>query len=422
MIDRFISPETTNVFNIHIPSVKVCQCSDVPLYRIDGGVQPLIKLDVFFQAGDAWANNALIPNFTNALVLESTKKHTSHELAEALDFMGAEINPLNGSKYSCFSLISLTKYFPDAIKILTEMLNEPLFSEEDFVVYRNNMKKQFFVDIQDVSYQARRYFKALLFGKEHPYGKIVDENDFDFIVPEQLKDYFTRLYHKKNVQLFISGDMNNEVLNILNRHFTLMDGTFPHFNLPSVVASSSMSRTIKMEHAIQSAIRIGKTVIPKSHPDYPALQIATTVLGGYFGSRLMQVLREEKGYTYGVGTALVNYDEISYFVVATEVAKEATYDAINCIYHEIDKLCTEEISSTEMENVRSYLLGEFLRSMDGPFNIMETYKAVHNINLTMEYYTYYLDVLTHIQPRKILEVANRYLVNDFIEVIAGDIE
>jgi predicted Zn-dependent peptidase len=421
MVNRSIPPKTNILSAIPVPQVEPFQLQEAPLFVIGGSKQPLIKLDIVFKAGEVYTDTPLKAIFTNTLMLESTQKHTAIELAESLDFIGAEINPFVGNQYSSFSLITLTKHFQPALEILTEMLNEPLFSEADFTVFRDNHHKQFSIDMQNVSYIARRHFKTLLFGKEHPYSRIIHENDFENIATKQLKDLFARLYNKNNVRIFISGDVNNHIINILNNSFDLRKGNAIIPETPAIEPSHSVSQIIKKDDAVQSAIRIGKIVISKTHPDYPALQIATTVLGGYFGSRLMQVLREEKGYTYGVGASLVSLKEFGYFVVATEVAKDVTHDAVNCIYKEIEKLCTEEISSEELENVRSYLFGEFLRLFDGPFNIMESFKAVNDVNQGMDYYSYYLDVLTHIQPHKILETANRYLLKNYTEVIVGNV-
>jgi zinc protease len=123
---------------------------------------------------------------------------------------------------------------------------------------------------------------------------------------------------------------------------------------------------ILKDDAIQSAIRIGRIVVDKKHKDYFGLQILDTVLGGYFGSRLMTNIREDKGYTYGIGSACAVLEDAAYFFVTTEVAKEVKEDTIKEIYFELNRLTTDLIPADELERVKNYMLGEFSASVRWP--------------------------------------------------------
>jgi predicted Zn-dependent peptidase len=135
----------------------------------------------------------------------------------------------------------------------------------------------------------------------------------------------------------------------------------------------------------------------------------------------MQELRERKGYTYGIGAFTMSLKETGYIVITTEVASNVTNLAIQSIYEVIEHFCTHLISHEEMENARAYLMGEFLRTFDGSFNILEAFKAMDDLGLGMEQYSHFLDVLKHITPEEILSIAQRYLSNGYSEVVVGQI-
>jgi len=421
MKDRSIIPSIKKIIDIPIPQVQTCSLADIPCSLITGATQPLIKLDISFAAGEAFNQNPLTSIFTNAMLLESTNKHSNTEIAEMLDFLGAEIIPSNGMIYSNLSMICLSKHFNKAWDILLELISSPKFDENDFNTLKANKRKQFQIELNNVNQLSRRAFKQTLFGKNHPYGRLYELNDFDLLTTKQLNEHYQRLYTKNNARIFISGDVMEEHLKYIenNIYFTNSNHTLP--SIPKLNPSTPQKIFIKKENSVQSAIRIGKLTISKHHPDFYALQIAITLLGGYFGSRLMQELRERRGYTYGIGAFTISLKETGYIVITTEVASKHTQNAINAIYEVIHQFCSEKVSNEELDHARSYLMGEFLRTFDGCFNIMEAYKSVNDINLGMEHFEQYLNHLKTISPEEILAIAQRYLKNGYSEVVVGNL-
>jgi predicted Zn-dependent peptidase len=221
------------------------------------------------------------------------------------------------------------------------------------------------------------------------------------------------------MRIFISGDLMNQHIKHIENHFQFSNQASNIPPIPNNFNYKPQNLFIPKEGVFQSAIRIGKLTIPKQHPDYHALQIATTILGGYFGSKLMQELRERKGYTYGIGAFTLSLKETGYIVITTEVASKVTNDAIRAIYEVIDNFCTHLISNEEMDNARAYLIGEFVRTFDGSFNIIEAFKAMNDLGLGMEQYAQFLEKLKNITPEEILFVAQRYLKDGYSEVIVG---
>jgi len=322
--------------------------------------------------------------------------------------------------YSSFSMITLTKHFGKALEIINEILTEPKFDENDFNKLIENKKKQFLIDLENVNFVARREFKKILFGENTRYGKLYNEDDFTKLNIRQLQEHFDRLYNKSNLRLFMSGDVGNENLKLVHEKLLLKAGK-PQTDFSFNPANYSEPRKIFIEkkNALQSAIRMGKLVVPLQHEDYYPLQIAVALLGGYFGSRLMQELRENKGYTYGIGAFTVSLQETGYVVITTEVGSSVTNEAIKSVYQVIDDFCSVPVSEEELNNARSYLMGEYLRNFDGCFNTMEAVKSLDDIGLGLDQYDKYWKVLNEITPEKIYQISSRYLKNGYHQVVVG---
>jgi predicted Zn-dependent peptidase len=146
---------------------------------------------------------------------------------------------------------------------------------------------------------------------------------------------------------------------------------------PAPVAESRRYGFARQEGAVQSALRMGIVLFPRNHPDFVPMQIVAAALGGYFSSRLVKNLREDRGYTYGAYAAMVNLQQAGYMAVSTEVATEATDDAIAQIFIEIDRLRQERVGSRELQTVKNIMVGEVLRIIDGPFGVADV--AIENI-------------------------------------------
>jgi len=176
----------------------------------------------------------------------------------------------------------------------------------------------------------------------------------------------------------------------------------------------------KMENQVQSSIRLGHISIPKNHPDYEELQVLGTLLGGFFGSRLMKNIREEKGFTYGIYGGFYGMKEKGYFMVSTDVANEYVDATLEEIYKEIQRIQNEKVTEEELQVVKNYMLGNLLSSMETPFQIADTLSLLKLNNLTVEHLKKTFQLIKNIKIERIMELANQYInLNNMIVVIAG---
>jgi zinc protease len=193
--------------------------------------------------------------------------------------------------------------------------------------------------------------------------------------------------------------------------------------VPQYKISTARTREnlIVKEKVSQSSLRIGKILFNKTHPDFHGLQVLNTLLGGYFGSRLMTNIREDKGFTYGIGSALVSMHHSGYFFITSEVGVDMCNRAIEEIYHEIKKLRTQKISKNELDLVRSYMTGNFLRSIDGPFAIADRFLGIYEYGLSYDYYDRLINTIKTITPTQLAELSEKYLREDsMIELVVGN--
>jgi predicted Zn-dependent peptidase len=251
---------------------------------------------------------------------------------------------------------------------------------------------------------------AMMFGDKHPYGRSGSPEEVSNINRDKIIDFYQRYYHSQNASIFVAGNILEEDIQIIQQHLSpsrqIIVTPQKEYQITPI---KEHIQEIEREQSTQASIRLGKVLFSNQHPDFIDLHIATTVLGGYFGSRLMNNLREDKGYTYGVGSYLIPYLRSGFFGISTEVGLEHCDAAVNEIYNELDKLHQQTISEEELLRVKNYLTGTYLKNFDGPFNIMNQYTSLVSQNLTQDYTQKYLDSITQITSSRIQELFETYL-------------
>jgi zinc protease len=237
-----------------------------------------------------------------------------------------------------------------------------------------------------------------------------------------LNSFINTILLRENCSIVISGLVKEETLQLLNQLFG--DGWNNDKPTPKkeieFTTTKQRVHLIEKADAVQSAIRIGRVLFNRTHPDYFGMQVLNAVLGGYFGSRLMNNIREDKGYTYGIGSAVASLQQGGYFFIATEVGVDVCASAIQEIYFELKKLREELIPIEELDLVKNYLLGTFVRSVDGAFAMSEKFNSILEYGLGYDYFDAYLHTIRTISPERLQHLAITYLQEkDLIELVVG---
>lgn len=426
MLDRTAAPAFKTIDKIDILKAERSQLDNgIPVFKINAGSQELTKVELVFPAGMYQQDRTLVASSANTLLENGTSKYNAREISENIDFYGSFLELSVGQDFATVCLYSLNKYLSESLVYIEDIVKNSIFPQQEIDIHLANKKQKHLINSQKVSSLVRRRFSELLFGEKHPYGIDVKVSDFDTLTQKHILDFYKSHYTSGNCFIVAAGHLPANLNEILNQRF----GTSPWGSgtntIKGAVAPQSTSQQkhlVEKADAIQSAIRVGRILFNKTHPDYFKFQVLNTVLGGYFGSRLMANIREDKGYTYGIGSGLTSLLHSGYFYITTEVGADVTSKALDEIYKEIKLLRDDLIGEEELETVRNYILGQFLRSVDGPFSLAEKFKAIHEFGLDYSYYEKYTHTVKTVTSKELRDLANQYLQEkDLIECVAGKI-
>ncbi len=422
-LDRTKQPKTEKIGDIHFIKPQ-CLAMDngIPLYVLKTGDEQIVRVDFLFHAGTYFQNQPLVASSTNALLKEGSNNYTAYKIAETLDHYGAAFFNNINEDFATLSFMTLKKHFFKVLPVIADIIKYPVFDERELEIYLMNKKKEFLINSQKVSVMAKKGFLESLFGEEHPYGLKIKEEHFNNLKRGQLARFHKDFYHLANLKIMISGDVGDDEIKLLNDFFATGNWKGETPEVGKLIDRISDQKKIRIEKpgALQSAIRIGGKSVNKRHEDYMSMMFLNKLFGGFFGSRLMKNIREEKGYTYGIYSLLISLDHSGYFCVVSEVGKEYLSNVLEEIYKEIRKLKDEKVDDDELDLVKNYYLGELTRLFSGLFSIVEAYKTVILYGLDFDYYEKFIDMVKEINGDDIRELAKKYLdEKQFIEVVAG---
>lgn len=423
--DRKIMPEINGMvdFDIMKPQVEIMP-NGMKLNVIDVGSEDVIRFDLVIGSGQIDQSFPLQAMFVNRMLREGTKSMTSAEIAEKLDYYGAWLDLSSSVNCGFVTLYSLGKYFDITIEILARMVKEAVFPERELRVVADANKQQFLVNSQRVDVMSRKEINKVLFGKDHPLGKFAEAGDYDAIGVEMLKDFYGRHYHSGNCTVYVSGKVTGKVLDSIRNHFGMEkwgNVSEKHVVLmPDPHPLDGKRFFLEKADAMQSSLKMGCFFPERGHEDYHDLRVMTTLLGGYFGSRLMSNIREDKGYTYGIAAGMVSYPGSTLMVVSTEAANEYIEPVIKEVYAEMALLQNEKVPQEELEMVKNYMLGDLCRAYEGAFSIPDAWIFVQTADLKEDFFEKSVESVKNITAGRIMELAQKYLLPEkMVEVVAG---
>jgi zinc protease len=423
MLNRTIQPTVNPIEYIDIVKAKNRLLTNgIPVNFVDAGTQDVVKIDFIFEAGTWFQTTNMVASICNSMLEEGSKNYHAEEIAEKFDFYGAYLQLSIDQNQGFVNIITLGKYLPEILEVTEDLIKRSVFPEYELEVLMAKNKQKWQLENEKVRTLCQKKFTQVMFGNAHPYALNNKLEDFDCVRRDELLEFYKKYYHSGNCQILVAGKVDETVLELLNKHFGGSDWQQEKAASPDYAIQPDQQKRHHVEKAngIQSAIRVGKFWVPKSHPDFHGLSVLTTILGGYFGSRLMTNIREEKGYTYGIGSFILTLKQANYLVISAEVGNEYIEPTLTEITSEMRRLQTELVSDNELETVKSYLLGEFLRDFDGPFALAGSFKAINDFDLNYTFYDEALKVLRNITSAEIMALAQQYLnPEDFYTVVAG---
>ncbi|KQR71252.1 pitrilysin family protein [Pedobacter sp. Leaf176] len=421
MLNRTQAPDFKQVSAINfIQPEKAVLDNGIPVFAIHSGEQDLVRIEFLFDNVNWTIEKPLQAIAVNAMLNNGTNKLSSKEIAESIDFYGAFFQTEYGQDQSTVTLYSLNKHLASVLPIVKDVLSYSQFPQKELDIYIQNQKQKLQVNLQKNDILSRKEFSHALFG-DTAYGVDIQLKHYDAVKRDDLVDYFKAAYTPNNCTIVVAGKFDEKSFSLLNEQFgkdwETSNSVKNNFNFNTLKKNEVYK---EKSESLQSAIRIGRLVVNRKHEDFAGLQILNCVLGGYFGSRLMNNIREDKGYTYGIGSGIVSLQSAGYLFIATEVGADVCAPALTEIYREIELLKNELVEEEELELVRNYMLGSMLGSLENVFSHADKFKNIYFSGLNYNYYENYINTVKTITAEEIKDLANKYLtIETFTEVVVG---
>jgi predicted Zn-dependent peptidase len=422
MLDRKIAPAIVDAVNFQLklkPYQKIVLKNGVEVYTIDAGAEEVMAIEWVFQAGNSQEDQNLVAATTNFLLRNGTSKRSAFEINEHFEYFGSYLNRACYNETATLSLHCLTKHVGELLPVIKELITDSVMPQHELEIYQQNMKQRLKVSLKKSDFIAGRLMDVYLYGENHPYGKYSSAEEFDALQREQLLAFYKKYYQEGKLIMFIAGKLPAYLEQLLNQHFgDLPNNTIEEKQTPLIHATEKKYRVTNDPNGVQGSIRIARPFPNRHHPDFLKVQMLNALFGGFFGSRLMSNIREDKGYTYGIHSYLQNHVQHSAWMVSTEAGKDVCEAAITEVYKEMKDLREELVDEEELLLVRNYMMGSILGDLDGPFQIIARWKNIVLNNLTEQYFYDSINTIKTISAEELQQLAQKYLrEEDFYELV-----
>lgn len=421
-INRKKAPKIVDAVNFDLrlkEAEKYSLDNGIDVYAINAGAEEVLSVEWVFFAGNWQEEQNLVAATTNFLLRNGTSSRTAFQINEHFEYYGSYLNRACYNETANITLHCLNKHIGELLPVVKELIMDSVFPQEELDIYKQNMKQRLKVNLKKSEFVAGRLIDVYLFGEKHPYGKYSSLEDFDALIKEDLIPYYKNYYQQGKLILFVAGRIPADMGSQLNKHF----GDLPN-NLRGLKGNTVMPETQKKwritndANGVQGSIRIARPFPNRHHPDFLKVQVLNALFGGFFGSRLMSNIREDKGYTYGIHSYLQNHLHESAWMVSTEAGKDVSEATIEEVYKEMKLLREELVGEEELLLVRNYLMGGILGDLVGPFQVIARWKNLVLNEQTSQYFYDSINTIRTISAEELQSLANKYLQpEEFYELV-----
>ena len=424
MLDRKIIPTIEEAVHFDL-QLKNCDRfaldNKVPVYAMNAGAQDVVMVEWVFDAGNWYDKQPMVAATTNFLIKNGTTSKTAYQINDFFEFHGAYLNRSCYNETASITLHCLSKHLETLLPVVREIIETSIFPEEELAIYIQNQKQRLSVNLQKCDFIANRLIDEYLFGINHPYGTYSNAEDYDALTTDAIKAFYKQYYLNGSCKIFVAGKMPTGYESMLNKAF----GTLPlHADTPVVVehpivtAAQKKVEIINDENGVQGAIRMARPFPNRHHPDFQKAHVLNTLFGGFFGSRLMSNIREDKGYTYGIHSYFQNHVHASAWMISTEAGRDVCAATITEVLKEMELLRNELVDMEELNLVRNYMIGSLLGDLDGPFQLIGRWKNYVLNGLDENYFYKSIETIKSVTPQELQRLANIYLQpDDFYELV-----
>jgi predicted Zn-dependent peptidase len=423
MLNRTIAPQIKDAIDYKItlrPYTKFLLSNGAPVYYINDGAEEVAMIEFVFKAGNYYEDKNTIAAATNYLIKNGTRNRSAFEITEFFEYYGAFLDRQCNNETASITLHCLSRHLKELLPVIRELITDSIFPENELAIFQQNSIQRLSVNLLKCDFVANRFIDEYLYGPNHPYGKVSNKEDIEAIQKEDMVSFFKKYYLQSDCCIFSAGKLPPDFETLLESHF----GDLPlHENMITPTHTREFASEKKHfinndKNGVQGAIRIGRPFPNRKHPDYKKAVVLNTLFGGYFGSRLMSNIREEKGYTYGIRSFFQNHISENAWIISTEAGKEFCEATIQEVYKEMNLLRKELVNDEELLLVKNYMIGLNLSYIDGPFHVISRWKSLILNDLDENYFYDSIQAIKEITAEELQQLAGKYLQpDDFYELL-----
>lgn len=409
MLDRAIPPTFAKEFSFSLPQPEIItlpnKCSIV---WVRGLQQQVCKIEVIMRAGKWYEPTPGLAHFTISMLEKGANGFTASEIAETLDTYGAQLELAAGPDFASASIYSLNNKLHHVLPVFSALLQTPTFADDELSLMKDIFIENLKVNNEKTSYLASKHFKRNVFGGQHPYGSTLEIEAVNAIINiYSLQSFFAQ--QCQPFEVYVTGSLQPTQMKGIENLFNQFGQTNAQAVKPILQEASERHVQFKKDGSLQASLRIGGQTLTRNEPDYFWFLLLNHLFGGYFGSRLMKNIREEKGLTYGIYSSVSVHRHNALFTIGTDVNIDKVTLTIGEIRKEIQRLHQDNIPVREIEVARNHFLGALQLELSNPFAVTEKIKNIRLNNLPANYYQELINATLSANGSDLNMIAQKYL-------------
>ena len=423
MLDRSIPLLVKEFARIELPEARKIVHKGEELLIVEGDSRKMASMSVIFKGGNIESPAFAAAGIGMNLLKESTVHRSGDEGARIIDFHGAWLKNSVGDHSSSLNITGMSRHLPRLIDLTAEILLDSAFNPEAFEIIKANLLKKIATERTKVTYHSAKAMDAMIYGTGHPLALSGDPEAISALSLDEIRDFMRRVVLNQKPVVYLAGEIDSEILDAAATLKTAFNQNESDINLnilpfkPSGKLRAETEVTPCHQNSVTLALPFA---LGRDHEDYHWLRMAVFALGGYFGSRLMSSVREEKGYTYNISGALMGFVEGSAMTISTTCDPAYTEPLIEACLSQIRSMAEVPLSEEELRTVKMQLGAEYAMRVDTPFSIASYLSLRDTINMPADYFAKAQQALADISATKLAEVSRKYLDPSRIRIsIAG---
>lgn len=414
MIDRNVAPPVRDFATLTMPPLeRMTLDNGITLNVMNQGEQDVFCLTALWRGGNAECGSPSVAGMTLQLMREGIGGMSGEQLSDMLEYNGARMGLSADSHYSTLKLYSLNSKAVEVIPLLARICVNPSMPVEAFSMIRERRLHQAGLMDSKVEVQAARRANAIMMGEGHPLARVPSSAEIAAVDIDALKAWHARVFNPGagNLELFVGGRVTPELIAVINRAFggLAVDNPATPLNIIPFHQQEIKHATVEVPGALQSSVRISYPAPLRTNPDYIPLRMLIVALGGYFGSRLMSNIREDKGLTYGITSFLMGYPEGGIIGIESSTDPKTVDRLIEETLKEVDRLSSGDFTKGEITRLQRYLMSGLASMLDTPFEMLDYYLTGRLSHIPDGYFENQVEAIASLSPLKLGEIAREYI-------------